>query len=186
MCRRIRARPCALDIAGEHVTLRTRWNIHTIPTNGFTLTVEAQTFGYAGDTQYDPTMLRQLLDEQKLTPEQYHDLMYFFWTADGEPQVDFLYHEAGIPPIHTDKHTLTTIPEVMQRRTFLVHVADRDVPPGFVPCQAPALCHACVVSSHDAVTPSDVAAYPGTGQLSVRCAPRNSGSTVASVYVAHL
>ena len=126
-----------LDVAGERVILRTRWNIHTIPTNGFTLTVDSKAFGYAGDTQYEPTLLRQLLDEQKLTPAQYHDLMYFFWTADGTPQVDLLYHESGIPPIHTAQHTLITIPEVMQSRTFLVHIADGDVPPGFVLSKPP-------------------------------------------------
>jgi CRP-like cAMP-binding protein len=126
-----------LKVAGERVTLRTRWNLHTIPTNGFTLTVDSKTFGYAGDTQYEPTMLRQLLDAQQLTPAQYQDLMYCFWTSDGAPKVDLLYHEAGIPPIHTDKHTLTMLPEVLRQRTFLVHVADRDVPPGFIPCKPP-------------------------------------------------
>lgn len=129
--------PVVLDIVGERVILQTRWNMHTIPTNGFTVTVENKTFGYAGDTQYEPTMLRQLLDMQQLTPAQYHDLMYFFWTEDGTPQVDLLYHEAGIPPIHTDKHTLTTVSEAMRSRTFLVHVADRDVPPDFVPSKPP-------------------------------------------------
>ena len=126
-----------LDIAGARVALRTRWNFHPIPTNGFTLTVEGTTFGYAGDTQYDPTMLRQLLEAQQLTPAQYQELMYFFWTADGVPQIDLLYHEAGIPPIHTDKHTLATLPEVHRQRTCLVHIADQDVPPGFLPPKPP-------------------------------------------------
>jgi CRP-like cAMP-binding protein len=126
-------RPVILDVAGERVILQTRWNLHTIPTNGFTITIENKTFGYAGDTQYEPTMLQQLLEAQQLTPAQYHDLMYFLWTEDGTPKVDLLYHEAGIPPIHTDKHTLTTLSEAMRARTFLVHVADRDVPTGFVP-----------------------------------------------------
>jgi len=129
--------PVVLNIAGERVTIRTRWNMHTIPTNGFTVTVENKTFGYAGDTQYEPTMLRELLDTQQLTPTQYQDLMYFFWTEDGTPQVDLLYHEAGIPPIHTEKHTLTTLSEAMRSRTFLVHVADQDVPPDFVPSKPP-------------------------------------------------
>ena len=126
-------RPVVLDVAGERVVLQTRWNLHTIPTNGFMMTIENKTFGYAGDTQYEPTMLQQLLEAQQLTPAQYHDLMYFLWTEDGTPKVDLLYHEAGIPPIHTDKHTLTTLSEAMRSRTFLVHVADRDVPTGFVP-----------------------------------------------------
>src|SRR2546427_6491890 len=126
-------RPVILDVAGERVIVQTRWNLHTIPTNGFSMTIENKTFGYAGDTQYEPTMLRQLLEAQQLTPAQYHDLMYFLWTEEGTPKVDLLYHEAGIPPIHTDKHTLTTLSEAMRSRTLLVHVADRDVPTGFVP-----------------------------------------------------
>ena len=130
-------RPVVLDVAGERVVLQTRWNLHTIPTNGFTMTIENKTFGYAGDTQYEPTMLHQLLEAQQLTPAQYHDLMYFLWTEDGTPKVDLLYHEAGIPPIHTDKHTLTALSEAMRTRTFLVHVADRDVPTGFVPSKPP-------------------------------------------------
>jgi CRP-like cAMP-binding protein len=101
------------------------------------MTVEHKTFGYAGDTQYEPTMLRHLLEAQQLTPAQYHDLMYFLWTEDGTPKVDLLYHEAGIPPIHTDKHTLTTLSEAVRSKTFLVHVADWDVPTGFVPSKPP-------------------------------------------------
>jgi CRP-like cAMP-binding protein/L-ascorbate metabolism protein UlaG (beta-lactamase superfamily) len=123
--------PVLLDIAGETVTLQTRWNLHTIPTNGFRITVGDKTFGYAGDTQYDPTMLQQMYADQLLTPAQYQDLMYFFWTADGTPTVDLLYHEAGIPPIHTDKRMLTSLSEAMRERTFLVHVADKDVPADF-------------------------------------------------------
>jgi len=130
-------RPVVLDMAGERVTLQTRWNLHTIPTNGFIMAVENKTFGYAGDTQYDPTLLQQLLEAQQLTPAQYHDLRYFLWTEDGTPKVDLLYHEAGIPPIHTDKHTLTTLSEAMRSRTFLVHLADRDVPTGFMPSKPP-------------------------------------------------
>ena len=60
-------RPVVLDVAGERVILQTRWNLHTIPTNGFTMTVENKTFGYAGDTQYEPTMLQQLLEAQQLS-----------------------------------------------------------------------------------------------------------------------
>jgi hypothetical protein len=59
--------------------------------------------------------------------------MYFFWTPDGEPTVDLLYHEAGIPPIHTDKETLRALPHAITSRMSLVHIADGDVPRGFAP-----------------------------------------------------
>jgi CRP-like cAMP-binding protein len=59
--------------------------------------------------------------------------MYFFWTPDGEPTVDLLYHEAGIPPIHTDKDALRALPDGITGRMSLVHIADGDVPRGFAP-----------------------------------------------------
>jgi len=125
--------PIALEIGGEAVTLETRWNLHPIPTNGFRMTVDGKTFGYAGDTQYDPDLIADLYARGQLTRRQRDDLMHFFWDAAGTPSVDLLYHEAGIPPIHTDKTTLAALPEVVRARTFLVHIADQDVPAGFSP-----------------------------------------------------
>ena len=130
-------KPIVLDLAGERLTLNTRWNMHTIPTNGFTMTVGHHTFGYAGDTQYDPELFQQLLADKMLTPGQYDDLMYFFWTPEQQPKVDLLYHESGIPPIHTDKHKLSSMPESLKSSTFLVHVADHDVPADFLPAKPP-------------------------------------------------
>jgi CRP-like cAMP-binding protein len=127
--------PIALEIGGEAVTLETRWNLHPIPTNGFRLSVGGKVFGYAGDTQYDPELIADLYARGQLTREQRDDLLHFFWDAAGTPSVDLLYHEAGIPPIHTDRATLAALPDVVRARTFLVHIADPDVPSGFSPAK---------------------------------------------------
>jgi CRP-like cAMP-binding protein len=55
--------------------------------------------------------------------------MHFFWTVDGTPTVDLLFHEAGIPPIHTELAHLQTLPPAVKARTRLVHIADREVSP---------------------------------------------------------
>jgi CRP-like cAMP-binding protein len=122
-----------IEVAGDFAQLETRWNLHPIPTNGFKLTFSGRTFGYSGDTQYDPTMLEDLRRRGNLPETHFQDLMYFFWTPDGEPTVDLLYHEAGIPPIHTDKDALRALPHGITGRMFLVHIADGDVPQGFAP-----------------------------------------------------
>jgi CRP-like cAMP-binding protein len=122
-----------IEIAGDFAELETRWNLHPIPTNGFKLTFGGRTLGYSGDTQYDPAMLEDLRRCGKLEGAHFEDLMYFFWTPDGEPTVDLLYHEAGIPPIHTDKEALRALPDAITSRMFLVHIADGDVPRGFAP-----------------------------------------------------
>jgi CRP-like cAMP-binding protein len=129
--------PVTLEVAGEQIHLATRWNLHPIPTNGFCLTIADKSFGYSGDTQYDPEMIQHLLAEKKLSAQQASDLLYFFWTPEGEPRVELLYHEAGIPPIHTDRKRLEHLPEAVKARTFLVHIADRDVPPDSLPGKPP-------------------------------------------------
>ena len=122
-----------IEVAGDFAQLETRWNLHPIPTNGFKLTFSGRTLGYSGDTQYDPAMLEDLRRRGKLPETHFQDLMYFFWTPDGEPVVDLLYHEAGIPPIHTDKEALRALPDAITSRMSLVHIADGDVPRGFAP-----------------------------------------------------
>jgi CRP-like cAMP-binding protein len=127
--------PVAIETDIGVAVLETRWNLHPIPTNGFKLTFRGKTFGYSGDTQYDPSLLTRLQAEGKLTPAQYDDLMYFFWTPDGVPAVDLLYHEAGIPPIHTPTEVLRALPEPIKARMFLVHIADKDAPPNVAPAK---------------------------------------------------
>jgi CRP-like cAMP-binding protein len=126
-------RHAQIEIAGEVAQIVTRWNLHPIPTNGFKVTFAGRTFGYSGDTQYDPEILEGLRARGQLRGTLFEDLRYFFWTPDGEPTVDLLFHEAGIPPIHTDKATLRALPEAITDRMALVHIADRDVPEGFMP-----------------------------------------------------
>ncbi len=126
-------RPAQIEIAGEVAQIETRWNLHPIPTNGFKVTFGGRTFGYSGDTQYDPEMLEGFRARGRLTGATFEALKYFFWTPDGEPTVDLLYHEAGIPPIHTDKATLRALPKAITDRMALVHIADLDVPEGFKP-----------------------------------------------------
>jgi CRP-like cAMP-binding protein len=125
--------PVRIEIAGEFVRIETRWNLHPIPTNGFRVTFAGRTFGYSGDTQYDPVLLEKLRDGGKISKTHFENLMYFLWTPDGEPTVELLYHEAGMPPIHTDKEKLRALPKAITDRMCLVHIADRDVPEGFVP-----------------------------------------------------
>jgi CRP-like cAMP-binding protein len=130
--------PLVLAVGGETAVFRTRWNLHPIPTNGFIVTVGDTSFGYSGDTQYDPALVASLVRPGGLTPAQRDDLLHFFWTPGGTPTVALLFHEAGIPPIHTDKQALAGLPPAVVDRTQIVHIADADVPRGFRPAK-PAL-----------------------------------------------
>lgn len=126
-------KPIALEVAGETATLETRWNLHPIPTNGFRVALGGWTFGYSGDTQYDPALLERLRQQGQLSPAYCDALLHFFWTPDGRPTVDLLYHEAGGPPIHTLRDRLEALPDAIKARMFLVHIADKDVPADSLP-----------------------------------------------------
>jgi CRP-like cAMP-binding protein len=132
----IRANPgtrVRIQVASEFAELETRWNLHPIPTTGFKLSFAGRTFGYSGDTQYDARLLAALRERGQLSRRHFDDLMYFLWDRDGKPAVDLMYHEAGIPPIHTDKEQLRALPGAITCRMSLVHIADQDVPESFVP-----------------------------------------------------
>jgi CRP-like cAMP-binding protein len=122
--------PVTIEVGGERAVLETRWNLHPIPTNGFKLSFGGTRFGYSGDTQYDPELIAGLRAAEKLSPTQHDDLLHFFWTPQGRPTVDLLLHEAGIPPIHTRMESVRTLPDQVKAKTFLVHIADKDVPEG--------------------------------------------------------
>jgi len=126
-------KPVTVEIGGDVVTFETRWNLHPVPTNGFKVSCGGRTFGYSGDTQYDPELIDRARGRGELSDEQHDRLRYFFWTPSGDPKVDLLFHEAGIPPIHTEWEKLASLPGSVKARTFLVHIADKDVPPGAVP-----------------------------------------------------
>ena len=49
--------------------------------------------------------------------------------------MDLVYHEAGVPPIHTERRMLEALPDDVKSRMRLVHIADRDVPPGANPAK---------------------------------------------------
>ena len=122
-----------IELLGETVTVETRWNLHPIPTNGFRVSCGGRTFGYSGDTKYDPALLDSLRRRGRLTAGQHEALMHFFWGVDGTPVVDLLYHEAGVPPIHTSRQHLEALPDRVKGRMRLVHIADREVPAEALP-----------------------------------------------------
>ena len=114
--------------AKKKAVVSARWNLHSIPTIGFKISYGNYTVGYSGDIEYAPEKIDKLLEDDKITKEQAYDLKYFFWNAKGEPTVDILYHEAGMPPIHTPSDTLAGLPAAVKEIMHLVHIADKDVP----------------------------------------------------------
>ncbi|MFW6368309.1 MAG: cAMP/cGMP-dependent 3',5'-cyclic-AMP/GMP phosphodiesterase [Spirochaetota bacterium] len=98
------------------------YSLHSIPTMAFRLTFQGRKFVYSSDHQADPEIHRQMLEEGVIDERRYEQLRNFAWES------DVIYHEAGIPPLHTPVSYLSTLPEEIRRKMVLFHIAAKDVP----------------------------------------------------------
>jgi CRP-like cAMP-binding protein/glyoxylase-like metal-dependent hydrolase (beta-lactamase superfamily II) len=99
------------------------YTFHSIPALGFEAFYGGKSLAFSGDTLYEPGVLKRLADEGVLSPGRYADLIAFPWYH------SVVLHEAGVPPLHTPLAALAALPDEAKRRLYLVHVAERDVPP---------------------------------------------------------
>jgi CRP-like cAMP-binding protein len=77
---------------------------------------------YSSDTMNDPDYIEKLYKEGVLTKNRRDFLSNFPWDQ------DVIFHEAGIPPIHTPLSFLCSLPEETRKRMYLVHVSPDSVP----------------------------------------------------------
>jgi CRP-like cAMP-binding protein len=99
-----------------------RYMLHSIPTIGFTLNFQDQTFVYSSDHQASPTVQKELLESGVISRDRYLELQEFPWDS------KVIYHEAGIPPLHTPVSFLNSLPRKIQEKTVVYHIAKKDFP----------------------------------------------------------
>jgi CRP-like cAMP-binding protein/phosphoribosyl 1,2-cyclic phosphodiesterase len=98
------------------------YTLHSIPTLGFKIKFEDQSFVYSSDHNNDPELHKKLLNEGIITKERYEELSSFPW------DYNVIYHEAGIPPLHTPVKYLNTLPKEIQKKIVVYHIAKKDFP----------------------------------------------------------
>lgn len=98
------------------------YSVHSIPTMGFKLRFQDQTFVYSSDHQGDPKVQQELLDKNLITEERHKQLREFPWDS------DVIYHESGIAPLHTPIRYLNSLSEEIQKKTVVYHIAKKDFP----------------------------------------------------------
>lgn len=99
------------------------YTLHTIPTISIQASLYEKSMIYSSDTMNDPQFINQLHAEGVLTQDRRDFLINFPWDQ------DVVFHEAGIPPIHTPMSYLCSLPASVRKRMFLVHV-NPDMIPG--------------------------------------------------------
>lgn len=94
--------------------------LHSIPTMGFRLSFQGRSFVYSSDHQADPAVQRTMLEQGNMSEERFEQLRNFPWES------DVIYHESGIAPLHTPLAFLASLPEDVQQRIVVYHIAQKD------------------------------------------------------------
>lgn len=98
------------------------YSVHSIPTIAFYFLYRDKTFLYSSDHKADPMTLRELYDRGIMSKER----LEFFLTVPWD--MDIIYHEAGIPPLHTKVDYLNSLPEDIQKKITVYHIAEKQFP----------------------------------------------------------
>jgi len=98
------------------------YSLHSLPSLGFQFKFHNQSFYYTSDHLNDPKIFDKLRDQNILSETRYQDLMSFPWHH------SIIYHEAGIPPLHTEISFLNSLPASVQKKVTVYHIAKKDFP----------------------------------------------------------
>ncbi len=98
------------------------YTLHSIPTIGFKFFYRNKSFIYSSDHLNDPSIIKKFYEDGIISKERYEDLINFPW------HLDIIYHEAGIPPLHTPVSFLNSLPKEIQKKITVYHIAEKDFP----------------------------------------------------------
>lgn len=100
------------------------YTLHSIPTIGFEIYYQGKSFVYSSDSLYCPDTFKKLFERGDVNRYRMIELTNFPWHH------SVIFHEAGIPPLHTPMQTLNELPEPVKKRIYLIHVAEKSIPEG--------------------------------------------------------
>lgn len=101
---------------------RFNYSLHSIPTIGFQVSYRNKTFLYSSDHLNSPEKIQELYQLNVLSKGRRDHLLNFPWDA------DIIYHEAGVPPLHTQVSYLDSLPDDIKQKITVYHIAEKDFP----------------------------------------------------------
>ncbi|MBI3039501.1 cyclic nucleotide-binding domain-containing protein [bacterium] len=99
------------------------YTLHSIPTIGFEVYFQGKSFAYSSDSLFDPPTIKNLHKLGIINRYRMIELINFPWHH------TVIFHEAGIPPIHTPIKNLADLPNSVKERLYLIHVSEKALPP---------------------------------------------------------
>ncbi len=98
------------------------YSFHSIPCVSFTVSYQNKKMVYSSDHLNEPKKYKELLDKEIFTEDRYNQLLDFPWDS------DIIFHEAGVPPLHTRVDYLNSLSKKIQKKTVVYHISKKDFP----------------------------------------------------------
>jgi glyoxylase-like metal-dependent hydrolase (beta-lactamase superfamily II) len=110
-----------VDIHGAKFLFR--FTLHSIPTIAFEVHLDGRSFNYSSDHLNDPRQIEAIFAAGHLERERREELLHFNWRH------DLIFHEAGVPPLHTPLDLLETLPADVRARMYVLHTTPSRLSP---------------------------------------------------------
>jgi hypothetical protein len=101
------------------------YSFHTIPCVSFEVLFEGESIVYSADTNSDPALIEKMFAEGAIG-QQRRDMLIEKNPLRGSHSL--IFHEAGVPPIHTPMKLLVDLPDWIKDKLFVVHVTGAQIP----------------------------------------------------------
>lgn len=98
------------------------YTLHSIPTVGFEVYFQGKSFINSSDSMYDPDFFKKLYERGDINRYRMIELQNFPWHH------TVIFHEAGMPPLHTPMESLNKLPESVKKRLYLMHLSEAKIP----------------------------------------------------------
>ena len=103
-----------VDIHGAKLLFR--FTLHSIPAITFEAHYEGASFNYSGDTLNEPEAVDAIHKGGCMDDQRREELTHFDWSH------DLIFHESGIPPLHTPLERLEALDTEIKARLRVLHV----------------------------------------------------------------
>ncbi len=98
------------------------YTLHSIPTIGFEVFFQGKSFINSSDSMFDPEFFKKLYERGDINRYRMIELQNFPWHH------SVIFHEAGMPPLHTPMQNLINLPDAVKKRLYLMHLSDKKIP----------------------------------------------------------
>jgi len=103
-----------VDIHGAKLIFR--FTLHSIPAIAFEAHYQGASFNYSGDTLNDPQAVDAIHKGGGMDDARREELTHFDWSH------DLIFHESGVPPLHTPLERLEALDDDVKARLRVLHV----------------------------------------------------------------